>query len=73
MTILIVHLGTGTVIDASDDVLLIDTKELTEDECLELEEYENVDVLDGKGTDIMKIIRAYIGDKKSKPKKKGKK
>ena len=66
MSILIVHIGTGTVIDASDDVLVIDTDELTKDEREALEEYENTDAVGDKGTDLMKIIRYYTGERKGK-------
>lgn len=63
MTILIVHIGTGTIIDASDDVVVIDTNDLTEEEDLALEE-EDMSVADEKGVDIMKIIRHYTGERK---------
>ena len=66
MSILIVHMGTGTVIDASDDVLVIDTDELTSDEREALEEYEDTDAVGDKGTDIMKIIRYYTGERKGR-------
>jgi hypothetical protein len=66
MTILIVHTGTGTVLDASDDVLVIDTNELTSEEREALEEYEDTDAVGEKGTDIMKIIRYYTGERKGK-------
>lgn len=66
MTILIVHPGTGTIIDASDDVLVIDTNELTSEEREALEEYDETDAVEEKGTDIMKIIRYYTGEKKEK-------
>lgn len=63
MTILIVHKGTGTIIDASDDVVVVDTNDLTEEEDLALEE-EDMNIADEKGVDIMKIIRYYTGERK---------
>lgn len=66
MTILIIHTGTGTILDASDDVLVIDTDELTAEEQDELEHYDYTDAVEEKGTDIMKIIRYYTGERKGK-------
>lgn len=66
MTILIVHTGTQTIIDASDDVLVIDTDELTAEEREALEDYDDTDAVEEKGTDIMKIIRYYTGEKKGR-------
>jgi len=64
MTILIVHMGTGTIIDASDDVVVVDTADLTEEEDAALEE-EDMDIAEEHGVDIMKIIRHYTGERKS--------
>lgn len=58
MTILIIHIGTGTIIDASDEVLVVDTNELTDAEREALVENEDTDIAVEKGTDIMKIIRS---------------
>lgn len=66
MTILIIHTGTGTILDASDDVLVIDTDELTAEEQDELEHYDHTDAVEEKGTDIMKIIRYYTGERKGR-------
>jgi len=64
MSILIIHTGTGTIIDASDDVLVVDTNDLTSEEREALGEHEDIDVAIEKGTDIMKIIRHYTGERK---------
>lgn len=66
MSILIIHTGTGTILDASDDVLVIDTDELTAEEQDELEHYDYTDAVGEKGTDIMKIIRYYTGERKGR-------
>ncbi len=66
MSILIVHVGTGTVIDASDDVLVIDTDDLTSEERKALEDSDDTDAVETKGTDLMKIIRYYTGERKGK-------
>jgi len=63
MTILIIHKGTGTIIDANDDVVVVDTTDLTEEEDLALED-EDMDIADEHGVDIMKIIRHYTGGRK---------
>ena len=63
MGILIIHKGTGTVIDADDDVVVVDTADLTEEEELALED-EDMDIADEHGVDIMKIIRHYTGKRK---------
>jgi len=63
MTILIVHMGTGTIIDASDDVVVVDTADLTEEEDSALED-EDMNIADEHGVDIMKIIRYYTGGRK---------
>jgi len=65
MTILIVHMGTGTIIDASDDVVVVDTADLTEEEDGALVDEEDMDIADEHGVDIMKIIRHYTGERKS--------
>ena len=62
MGILIIHTGTGTVIDANDDVVVVDTADLTEEEELALEDGD-MDIADC-GVDIMKIIRHYTGKRK---------
>lgn len=66
MTILIVHTGTGTVLDASDGVLVVDTSELTDEQVEDLEAFWSLepDAVDVKGTDIMKIISYYMGERK---------
>jgi len=55
MTLYIVHVGTGTIIDASDDVLLINADDLTKKE-LERFDYEDIEAVAHKGIDIMKVI-----------------
>jgi len=57
MTLYIVHVGTGTIIDASDDVLLINADDLTKKE-LERFDYEDIEAVAHKGVDIMKVIRS---------------
>jgi len=59
MTILIVHTGTGTILDASDNVLVVDTDDLTEKEAQALEEEEDMDIAERKGTDIMKMMLVW--------------
>lgn len=63
MTFYIVHVGTGTIIDAADDVLLIDADELTKNE-LSLFEEDDIEAVAHKGVDIMKVIRYYMGERK---------
>jgi len=64
MTIMIIHMGTGTIIDASDNVLVLDTNDITNEQREALEEHEDIDCAQEKGTDIMKIIRYYTGEQK---------
>jgi len=69
MSILIVHMGTGTILDANDDVWVVDTNELTSEELEALEDAPDetldfllkydVDVATKKGTNIMEVIRHY--------------
>jgi len=66
MTILIIHAGTATIIDASDEVLVVDTNELTDEQREALVENEDIDIAVEKGTDIMKIIRHYTGERKDR-------
>lgn len=63
MTFYIVHVGTGTIIDAADDVLLIDADDLTKNE-LSLFEEDDIEAVAHKGVDIMKVIRYYMGERK---------
>lgn len=63
MTFYIVHVGTGTIIDAADDVLLIDANDLTKNEISLLEE-EGIEEVADKGVDIMHVINHYMGEKK---------
>lgn len=63
MTMYLVHVGTGTIIDASDDVLLIDAEDLSSEE-LGLFEEDDIEGVAHKGVDIMKVIRHYMGEKK---------
>lgn len=65
MTLYIVHVGTGTIIDAADDVLLIDADDLTDDELGSFEE-DDIEAVADKGVDIMKVIRYYMGKRKNK-------
>jgi len=65
MTLYIVHVGTGTIIDAADDVLLIDANDLTDDELGSFEE-DDIEAVAHKGVDIMKVIRYYMGKRKHK-------
>lgn len=60
MTILLIHLGTGTVIDAADDVVVIDTDDLSIEEAQAVQN-EDLDEVADKGTDVMKMIRHYMG------------
>ena len=64
MTIMIIHTGTGTIIDASDNVLVLDTNDITNEQREALEEYGDIDCFEEKGTDIMKIIGYYTGEQK---------
>ena len=63
MSLLIIHIGTGTILNASDDVILIDDTELTREENDALDA-EDMTAIADKGVDIMKIIRYYMGEKK---------
>lgn len=58
MTILIVHKPTGTILDASDDVDIVNTDDLSNDEILALEN-GNMDIADEYGEDILPIIRIH--------------
>ena len=63
MTFYIVHVGTGTIIDANDDVLLIDANDLTKNEISLLEE-DGIEEVADKGVDIIHVINHYMGEKK---------
>lgn len=63
MTFYIVHVGTGTIIDAEDDVLLLDANDLTKNE-LSLFEEDDIEAVADKGVDIMHVINHYMGEKK---------
>lgn len=63
MTFYIVHVGTGTIIDANDDVLLIDANDLTKNEISLLEE-DGIEEVADKGVDIMHVINHYMGERK---------
>lgn len=63
MTFYIVHVGTGTIIDAADDVLLFDANDLTKNEISLLEE-DGIEEVADKGVDIVHVIRHYMGEKK---------
>jgi len=62
MSILIVHMGTGTILDANDDVWVVDTRECTSEELEALEDapYETIDVASKYGINIMEVIRHYM-------------
>lgn len=63
MTLYIVHVGTGTIIDAADDVLLLDANDLTKNE-LSLFEEDDIEAVADKGVDIMHVINHYMGERK---------
>jgi len=60
MTILLIHLGTNTIIDAADDVIVIDTDDLSIEEAQAVQN-EDLGEVANKGTDVMKMIRYYMG------------
>lgn len=52
---LIIHAGTGTIINADDDVFVLDTKRLTEDELALIDnEHDAVDLAKSKGRRLTK-------------------
>jgi len=70
MTAYIVHLGTGTILMAQDDVVVIDTDDLTDEERDALGDEMDwdkdfADIAERKGTDIMRMIGHYAGERKS--------
>lgn len=64
MTILLVHVGTDTILDAGDGVYVVDTNELTSQQKEQLIEEEDTEIATEIGTDIMKVIRYYMGERK---------
>jgi len=69
MTAYIVHLGTGTILMAEDGVVVIDTDDLTDEEREALGDEmtwdkDFTDMAEQKGTDIMRVIGHYTGQRK---------
>jgi len=69
MTAYIVHLGTGTILMAEDGVVVIDTDDLTDEEREALGDEmtwdaDFTDMAERKGTDIMRVIGHYAGERK---------